>query len=110
MFCISWLPRDSPSSHPDVSTPETTAAPGPTRPLITPQSVRNSKGFVLRQSHQRAVTLVVMHDRAAERGRAKVIRLRADLRHRPEQERAESIEVLAEDAECRICGHRLHVG
>src|SRR5215218_5228028 len=48
MSCISWLPGESDKSQRDVSTPYSTAAPEQTSAITTPQSVRNSKGYVLR--------------------------------------------------------------
>src|ERR671915_1211509 len=98
MACISVLPGDSDRSQRDVTTPYATAAPEQTSAMITPQSVRKSKGYVLR---------LVMHDRALERGRTEIVGLWPDQRHRPEQERAESIEVLTKDLHDRAGGHRL---
>src|SRR5215218_8505258 len=47
MACISSLPGESESSQREVSTPYTTAAPAQASAMITPQSVRKSKGYVL---------------------------------------------------------------
>src|SRR5918997_6233143 len=88
------------------------AAPAQTSASTTPQSVRNSKGYFLRlsqKSERRAVPLLVVDNRAVQRRPADVVRLRADFWHRPEQERAQSIEVLGENAEGRVGGHRRHV-
>ena len=57
---------------------------------------------VLIQKSRRATFQLVMNNCAIERRRADVVRLRADFRHRPEQERAQSIEVLGERAERHI--------
>src|SRR5688572_6132750 len=98
MACISALPGESDSSQRDVTTPYATAAPAQTSAMITPQSVRKSKGYVLR---------LVMHDRASQRGRTEVVGLWPDHRHRPEQERAQSIEVLTKDVNDRPGRDRL---
>src|SRR5918996_5783054 len=98
MACISALPGESERSQRDVVTPYATAAPAQTSAMITPQSVRKSKGYVLR---------LVMHDRALERGRTEIVGLWPDPRHRPEQARAESIEVLTKHVDDGSGRHRL---
>src|SRR5215207_10914463 len=83
-----------------------TAQPAQTSAITTPQSVRNSKGYVLRLDSEESArdAPLVVDDCAVQRRRADVVRLRADFGHRPEQERAQSIEVLGERAERHIRG------
>src|ERR671918_2678225 len=83
------------------------APPAQTSAMITPQSVRNSKGLCPPSMSQQSA--LVMDNRAVQRRRADVIRLRADLRQRPEQERAQSIEVLAKYPECGVRRDGRHV-
>src|SRR5215217_3140310 len=108
MRCISSFPGERASSQREVTTPYTTAAPAQTSAMITPQSVRKSKR-VCPPCESVGGRRLVVNDRVFQRRGAGVVRLRSDLRHRPEQERAQSIEVLAENREGGLCGDRLDV-
>src|SRR3954451_14236662 len=88
-----------------------TAAPAQASATTTPQSVRNLvKERPSEKCVRRSVTGVMgrlMHDRAAESAGADIFGLRPYSRHSPEQEGAQSIEVLGEAPEGGIRRYRL---